>query len=111
MNFKGCTVSHDSYIYPILLILTNWSSDELHRTPGEDYCPPPNSAPLPEAISYLERSNKPGKSWDDAAFALSMCMIPHHRHPLSGFGGCIPEECVSQALPGGPVTICLDQQK
>lgn len=61
--------------------------------------------------SYLEQSNKLEKSWDGAAFGLSMYMTLHHRYPLSGSEDCIPEEKAAGALLEGPETTCPDQQK
>lgn len=62
-------------------------------------------------LAYLARSSKLGRSWAHAVSALSKCRNPHRRHPPSGFGGCIPENGVSPAQPGGPETTCRAQQK
>lgn len=79
----------------------------------QDYSIPPTSpspSPTP-SFSYLARSSKLGRSWAHAVSERSKYRSPHHRHPPSGFEGCIPENGVSLAQPGGPETTCHPQQK
>lgn len=67
--------------------------------------------PSMSPISYLAQSSKLERSWVHAVSEPSKCRNLHHRHPPSGFGGCIPENGVSPAQPGGPETTCHAQQK
>lgn len=73
--------------------------------------PPLSYHPSIPHFPYLVRSSKLGRSWAHAVSELSKCRNPHHRHPPSGFGGCIPENGVSPAQPVGPETTCHVQQK
>lgn len=66
--------------------------------------------PIP-SFSYLAQSSKLGRSWAHAVSERSKYRNPHHRHPPSGFEGCIPENGVSPAQPGDPETTCHHQQK